>query len=231
MEPFEWQRILFGEEHPWHYVFEIMFRTAVMYTVLVVFFKVTGKTGIRQLSAFDLILIIGLGSAAGDPMFYDDIPLLHAVTVFATILSLYLLINRLTQRSHAADKVLEGETTCVLHDGVIDYPRLMAEGLTLMQFYSELRQEHVTHLGQVRLAYIEISGETSVFFVEDDGVKPGLPILPERLKEEQPRVEAGHHSCVQCGYTREFEERIEEPCCPSCKCEKWVRSWTERRVA
>lgn len=231
MEPFDWQRVLLGEDHPWHFIFEIMFRTAVMYAVLILFFKITGKTGIRQLSAFDLILIIGLGSAAGDPMFYDDIPLLHAVTVFATILGIYLFINKLTQRSHAADVALEGETACVLRDGLIDHPKLMAEGLTLMQFYSELRQAQVTHLGQVRFAYIEISGETSVFFVEDEDVKPGLPILPEALKKQQPRTEAGYHSCVQCGYTRAFENPTENQLCPHCDCEKWVKSWKERRVS
>lgn len=232
MEPFEWQRLLIGQDHPWQYVFEIMFRTAVMYAVLVVFFKITGKTGIRQLSAFDLILIIGLGSAAGDPMFYDDIPLLHAVAVFVTILGIYLGINKITQKSHAADVALEGETACVLQSGVIDYGKLMAEGLTLMQFYSELRQEKVTHLGQVRYAYIEISGETTVFYVEDEDVQPGLPILPQQLKAQRPSVnEAGHHSCAQCGYTRNFEAPEAAPVCSQCTCRKWVRSWDERRVS
>ena len=230
MEPFDWQRMLIGEDQPWYFVFEIVLRTMVMYTVMVLFFKITGKTGIRQLSAFDLILIIGLGSAAGDPMFYDDVPLLHAVTVFGTILGLYLIVNKITQRSSAADKALEGEATCVLRDGLVDYPTLMSEGLTLMQFQSELRQAQVTHLGQVRLAYIETNGETSIFFVKDEEVRPGLPILPELLNSERIHVTEGYYSCVKCGYTEEFEKPVERPCCPRCKGEKWLASWDERRV-
>lgn len=231
MEPFDWQRLLIGEDHPWHYVFEIMFRTVVMYLVLIVFFKITGKTGIRQLSAFDFILIIGLGSAAGDPMFMEDIPLLHTVAVFATILAVYMGINKLTQRSHKADVLLEGETACVLTNGVIDHRRLMSEGLTLMQFYSELRNNQVSHLGQVRRAFIEISGETSVFFMEDEAVKPGLPIFPEVLKDCVKIVdEEGQHSCVRCGHTQEFRQ-IRALTCPNCGGQEWVKSWTERRVS
>jgi len=232
MEPFEWRRLILGEDAPWQFLFEIIFRTVVMYGMLILFFKVTGKKGIRQLSAFDFILIIGLGSAAGDPMFYDDVPLLHAVAVFATILSVYLLINKLTQRSHAADVLLEGKTSCVLENGVIHYDKLMQEGLTIMQFHSELRQQQVSHLGQVRYAYIEISGETSVFFCEDEEVKPGLPILPHLLKKDRHGISAeGHHSCIQCGHTDYFDAATVDACCPKCGCSKWVRSMDERRVS
>ncbi len=232
MEPFDWHRLLLGEDHPWHYIFEIMFRTVVMYLVLIVFFKITGKTGIRQLSAFDFILIIGLGSAAGDPMFMDDIPLLHTVVVFATILTVYLSINKLTQHNHKADVLLEGETACVLTDGMVDHDKLMSEGLTLMQFHSELRGNQVSHLGQVRRAFIEISGETSVFFMEDEDVKPGLPIFPEVLKACMTQIEEkGHHSCVRCGHTANVAVAPTTLHCPNCEGHKWVRSWDERRVA
>ncbi len=231
MEPFDWQRLFLGD-HPLNYLFEIFFRSAVMYLVLIVFFKITGKKGIRQLSAFDFILIIGLGSASGDPMFMEDIPLLHAVAVFATVLGIYLIINKVTQRSHKADVLLEGETACVLEEGVINYDELMKEGLTLMQFFSEVRQHQVSHLGQVRRAFIEISGETSVFLFEDEDVKPGLPLFPEELKKPVKQIEEpGYYSCVRCGFTEQFSAPQRLTACPKCTCPDRVKSWTETRVA
>ncbi len=42
----------------------------------------------------------------------------------------------------------------------------------------ELRLRGVEQLGQVRLAILETNGQISVYFFEDDKVKPGLLILP-----------------------------------------------------
>jgi uncharacterized membrane protein YcaP (DUF421 family) len=43
-------------------------------------------------------VIIGLGSAAGDPMFHKDVGLLSGIIVFGIILSLYSLITHLSIR-------------------------------------------------------------------------------------------------------------------------------------
>lgn len=42
------------------------------------FLRLSGKRGIRQLSLFELAIILCLGSAAGDPMFTKDLPIAHA---------------------------------------------------------------------------------------------------------------------------------------------------------
>ena len=50
--------------------------------------------------------------------------------------------------------------------------------MTEFEFFMELRLRGVEQLGQVRLAILETNGQISVYFFEDDKVKPGLLILP-----------------------------------------------------
>lgn len=232
LDAFEWKRMLLGEDTGWYFLFEVLFRTAVMYLLLIAFFKVTGKTGLKQLSPFDFILLIGLGSAAGDPMFYAEVPLLHIVVVFATILLLYRFVNRLTQKSHRLDKYLEGSPACVLTMGVIDHKELEKQGLTSMQFYSELRQQNVSQLGQVRYVYVEASGQSSVLFVAEEEVRPGLPLLLHLLDEANSNVDvAGLYSCVKCGYTKTYVSTIAVPNCNNCGCKKVVKAIDEKRIS
>ena len=231
MQPFDWQRLFMGEDGSWLFLLEVVFRTVVMYGILLLFFKMTGKTGIKQLSVFDLILIIGLGSAAGDPMFYQEVPLLHALVVFITILALYLGINKLTQKSHKLDVYLEGDADLVIENGVVNYTQLCSDGLTTHQFYSELRLKGISQLGQIRVAYLEFSGEISVFFLEDEDVLPGLPLFPRQLSSAKPFAEkAGHYSCVKCGYTTSYETAGPSSQCPKCQAHNVVKSSTEKRV-
>jgi uncharacterized membrane protein YcaP (DUF421 family) len=60
---------------------EVALRTFFMFFVILTSLRILGKRSVAQLSVFELGVIIGLGSAAGDPMFYKDVGLLPGVVV------------------------------------------------------------------------------------------------------------------------------------------------------
>ena len=64
-----WQELLFGDEAT-SFLFEIAFRTFLMFILVLILLRLTGKRSIKQLSIFEIVMIIALGSAAGDPMIY-----------------------------------------------------------------------------------------------------------------------------------------------------------------
>lgn len=49
----------------------------------------TGRRGVRQMSLFEVLIILTLGSAAGDVAFYDDVPMVPVLIVFITLALLY----------------------------------------------------------------------------------------------------------------------------------------------
>jgi uncharacterized membrane protein YcaP (DUF421 family) len=67
-KPFDWQTLLLGEED-WSFLPEVLLRSVIMFLVAVISVRLIGKRGIMQ-GVFELVTIITLGSAAGDPMFY-----------------------------------------------------------------------------------------------------------------------------------------------------------------
>jgi uncharacterized membrane protein YcaP (DUF421 family) len=50
-----------------------------MYLYALLLVRLLGKRGMGQLAPFDFVIIIALGSAVGYPMFYPDVPVLHAM--------------------------------------------------------------------------------------------------------------------------------------------------------
>src|SRR5688500_14481435 len=118
--PFDWSRIWLGEEAPITFLGEVFLRSGLMYLLILLTLRVMGKRGIKQLSLFEFSIILALGSAAGDPMFYQDVPITHALVVFAVILSLYVLFNYWTEQSEQVETWLEGRAVCILEDGEIN---------------------------------------------------------------------------------------------------------------
>src|SRR5690606_18153319 len=124
----------------------------------------SGRRGIRQLSVFELVVILTLGSAAGDVVYYEDSPVLPAVAVFATILLLYRATTYAMQRSRRFNDWVEGKPVTLIRDGLYEVDSFQRLNITDDEFFMELRQQSVEHLGQVRLAILEVDGNISLFF-------------------------------------------------------------------
>lgn len=229
--PFDWQRLLWTADAPPTFLLEVVFRCVVTYLLLLATLRVTGRRGVRQLSIFELSIILALGSAAGDTMFYHDTPLLPVVIVFALVSGMYWLFNRLTEWFPRFGDWFEGTPVLVVEDGRVHTKNLSSINLTQKELFGDLRQYQVEHLGQVRRAYMEATGELSAYFYAPDEAVPGLPIWPERLAQSQHRVEAaGAHACCQCGHVQELAKG-QAATCPKCEGQGWVPVSNAKREA
>ncbi|EOR94377.1 protein of unknown function DUF421 [Arcticibacter svalbardensis MN12-7] len=215
---------------PVTFLLEVVLRSVVMFVIITITLRASGKRGIKQLSIFELVLIIGLGSAAGDPMFYEDVGILPALTVFIVIISLYIGITKLTDKFRWFELILEGKPLYVIREGNLIMDSFKESGLSKDEFFSELRQQNVEHLGQVKTVLIETSGEISILFYPDEEVKPGLPIFPHELTEATKDIPlSGLFCCSQCGQLDTLPAGTHH--CSGCTCEEWVTPSQSKRIA
>ncbi|WP_149207868.1 DUF421 domain-containing protein [Flavobacterium johnsoniae] len=227
-EIFEWNRLFFNEL-PEVFLLEVIFRSTVMFTILLLTLKLAGKRGVKQLSIFETVIIIALGSAAGDPMFYEDVGIVPAAIVFLVIIILYRSVTWLTGKSKKFEEFIEGKTECLINDGKFSISSFKKETLAQDEFFSELRVKSIEHLGQVKHAFIEPSGEISVFFYEDKEVKHGLPILPALFNEKSKIIATdGIYACTFCGHTEEVKKGTAS--CEICHKDEWVPAIKTLRI-
>jgi len=225
---FDWDRLMMNEL-PYNFLLEVCFRTVVMFIFLIVVLVVSGKRGVKQLSIFETVIIIALGSAAGDPMFYEDVGILPAIVVFSTIILLYRFLTWLIGRSRWFENLLEGKCVILIEDGTFAVENFNKGPLAEDEFFSELRLKGVEHLGQVRSAILETSGDLSVYFYEDKQVKPGLPIHPSLFaKRSETLATKGKYSCVKCGTVKQLNPG--KHTCNVCGNKEWVVAIDSLRV-
>ena len=217
---FEWERIML-DDLPVHFLFEVIFRSSVMFILLLLTLKLTGKRGVKQLSVFETVIIIALGSAAGDPMFYEDVAIAPAIIVFIVIIFWYRLVTWLTTKSKKFEDFIEGKTECIIKEGKFSTETFKKESLAQDEFFSELRIKSVEHLGQIKNAFMESSGEISIYYYPDEDVKYGLPITPFLYKLKNKNIASdGIYSCTFCGQTEEKKAGIST--CSVCKKDEWI---------
>jgi uncharacterized membrane protein YcaP (DUF421 family) len=57
-EIFEWNRLLYNDLPESFLFLEVIFRSTIMFTVLLLTLKVAGKRGVKQLSVFETVIIL-----------------------------------------------------------------------------------------------------------------------------------------------------------------------------
>jgi uncharacterized membrane protein YcaP (DUF421 family) len=229
MTPFDLQRILI-DELPISFLYEVACRTILAFVAVFLFLKCSGRRGIRQLSLFELVVILTLGSAAGDISFYHDVALLPVAVVFLTLLILYRLTIFAMRRSNHLDAWIDGVPVTVIKDGLYEYKSLRKLNISSGELLMELRQRGVEHLGQVRLAIMETDGDVSIYFFEAENIRPGLSVLPpEHRAEYKVATHSGVHCCVNCGFAQRIESGIEAHCI-RCNSDIWSAALTTHRA-
>lgn len=227
---YNWTQLFFGSED-FSFALEVAVRTIIMFVVIILGLRLLGKRGVKQLSVFELVVIIGLGSAAGDPMFYKEVGILFSIVVFAVIIILYEILTYILGKSKKFEQLLEGKPTLLIKNGVFMISNFKKENLGSDEFFAELRVKGVSQLGQIEIAIEETSGEISIFYFDDDHTLYGLPTLLDSLSDPIHRVSSkNYYSCTFCGYTEE-KEIGSAGSCHNCGHQNWVKASNKVRIA
>ncbi len=222
------EELFFGTENV-HFLVEVIVRTSIMFLFLILVMKFTGKRSIKQLSIFEMVMIIALGSAAGDPMFYKEVGIAVAATVLVVTITIYRIIIYLVTRSEKIELYFEGKPEYLIKDGQLTNEFLHEKILGVDEFFSELRMQNIEHIGQVKDVLLETNGALSVIFREPEYTGYGLPIWPDKYLDTAKSILARHYySCARCGKTTLGSEIVNSTC--SCKNKRFVNAMSTQRI-
>ncbi|WP_149526673.1 DUF421 domain-containing protein [Sphingobacterium hotanense] len=211
------------------FILEIISRTLMMFLIILIVLRLSGRRGVRQLTLFEVAIILAMGSAAGDPMFQEDIPILYGFIVLFSIILFYKFITWLTQKNRFFNELMEGKPMCVVKNGMFEVKKESDSDFSQMEFFAELRNQSIEHLGQVRVALLEVDGTMSVLYYPDEEVKYGLPLFPDDQYKITSLEDGGPFACLFCGNVKSTLETCEDRC-DRCGKREWAHAINSRRI-
>lgn len=159
--PLDWERMFLGVQPPL-FLLEIIIRVVLVYAFAVLMLRLTGKRGKRQLSHFELVLIIALGSATGDTMFYPTVPILYAWLIIVVMVGLDVLLSELQFRFKKVNSFLQGDPRMLLQNGVVLEENLRPEHLRRDELMALLREQEVEDTGDLKYVFLEETGKLGI---------------------------------------------------------------------
>ena len=227
---FDFFNIFFGKSG-FDFLLEIVFRTTVMYLYCIFMLRIFGKRGMGQISNLELAIIIAFGSAVGDPMIYDDVPLLYGMVAITTIVIIQVILEKYINNNRKLERFMEGKPKLVVDSGKIVMTNAHKEVLSKEDVFRMLREKDVEHLGQVDKAFFETSGKMSVKLFHPPHKRPGLSIIPIGHKNKDDLIsgdrkipEAGLYACHECGMLHTYAKGDPVLSCSECEKDIWEKA-------
>ena len=137
-------------------------RGIISFFTLLIFTRILGKQQIGQITFFDYIVGITIGSfAASLTVDLSSAAWPHWVGLL-TWCVLGVLLQKASLKSKKVSKYINDEPTIIVHDGKVIGDNLKNTKFTVGELMQQLRLKDIFDINEVKLAIIEMNGQLSV---------------------------------------------------------------------
>jgi uncharacterized membrane protein YcaP (DUF421 family) len=141
---------------------ELILRGVIVYILLIVLLRLTGKRQIGQMAPFDLVLLLVLSNAVQNAINGGDNSVTAGVISAATLVSINYLVGIATFKSKRIEALIEGRPQILIHNGKLFTEVMERAHLTHHELNASLRKEGCACIEDVHYAILENNGQISV---------------------------------------------------------------------
>lgn len=142
--------------------------TAVMvYVLIVLATKVSGKRSTSQLNNFDWIVTVMIGSLGASTILLENIPFIEGAASIIVLYVLQFLVTKYASISPAFSSVILSEPRIVFYQGQFLPDAIRAERLTRQELECAMRSEGVHSLSEIEAIVFESDAKLTIIIKSD----------------------------------------------------------------
>jgi uncharacterized membrane protein YcaP (DUF421 family) len=142
---------------------DAILRAFVIYALLMIIFRVSGKRSLAEITTFDLVLLLIISEATQQAMLGDDFSITNALLV---IITLFIIDNTLSMAQGRFPKIapwIEDVPLVLVEDGKLLKERMKKSRISEGDILEAAREKQgLANMEQVRYAVLERTGSISI---------------------------------------------------------------------
>ena len=142
---------------------EAVVRAILIYSVLYLLMRISGKRTLSDMNAFDLLLLLIISEATQQAMVDNDHSFTHSVILITSLVGLDIFLSLIKRSSNCVENVLDSTPLLLLENGRPIVDHLRKERVSEEDILAAARQtQGLTDLKKIRYAILEANGKISI---------------------------------------------------------------------
>lgn len=155
----------------------IAFRTVIFYILIIIFMRVMGKREVGELGIIDIVVFLIIAEVAAFALDSPDEKMIEAIVPMVVLVLIQLISSQISLKSKVFRDAVDGEPSLLVRDGHIMEDELRKQRYNLDDLFQQLREQRVGSIRDVTYAFLEPSGNLSVFTKDD--IQPALTLISD----------------------------------------------------
>jgi uncharacterized membrane protein YcaP (DUF421 family) len=144
-------------------VIEKIVRPLIVYIALLALFRMFGKRELAQLNPFDLIVLLTISNTVQNAIIGNDNSVSGGLIGAVTLLACNAFVVRFMYRHEKIDRLIEGDETVLVEDGVALKDQLDRELITVAELEAAAHRQGFESLLEVQRCILEPGGTLAFF--------------------------------------------------------------------
>jgi len=140
---------------------QIVMRTGIIYLLVLIGVRISGKREVGQMTPFDLTLLLLLSNSVQNAMTGPDTSLAGGAVAASTLLVLNYVVAGLSGKNRRFRRVIQGQPSLLVHDGKPIMSHMERERVSMDELHRAMREHGINNCEQVALAVLEVDGSIS----------------------------------------------------------------------
>lgn len=187
----------------------IVIRSLISFIVLLLLTRLMGKRQVSQLTFFDYIVGITIGSIAAEMSFDQNVRIINGITSLLIWGLIPFILAIISLKSRTFQQLIDGKPTIIIKNGEILEKSMKKVFLSIEELMLLLREKNIFKISDVEIAILETNGQLSVLKKTSQ-----QPVTPQMLKmvlkqEKAPTLlivdgQILYKNLATLGYTEEW---------------------------
>ena len=143
-------------------------RSLIMFTLLFIIVKILGKKQIKNLTLYDYVLSITIGSITADSIISLDTPIYDGIIALLVFGFIGYLSSVLSYYNHNVEEIMDGEPLILFENNQFNYENLETAKLSVAKVLENCRLKGCFDINELDCALLEPSGDISILLKENN---------------------------------------------------------------
>ncbi len=152
----------------------LVFKTIVLYFYIILCYRIMGKKEVGKLSIIDLIVSILIAEIAAMSIEEENRSIWMSIVPIFILVLVQIALSYVTLKNSKIRDFIDGKAKVIINNGKVDFKQMQKLRYSLDDLISQLREQQVKNIMDVKYAILENNGKLSIF--TDDSIYP-MPVI------------------------------------------------------